>query len=84
MSLQALKTQCPVCGDFILKGSSYCPTCGVALSRRKLGPKKQLTAWLIFLAIVVLLILLNLLIRIVVGWLADGERPLRGDIFSSR
>jgi predicted nucleic acid-binding Zn ribbon protein len=82
--LQALKTQCPLCGDFVLKGSSYCPTCGVALSRRKLGPKKQLSAWLMFLAIVVVLILLNLLIRIVVGWLAYGERLLRDDLFSSR
>jgi predicted nucleic acid-binding Zn ribbon protein len=73
-SLQAVKTQCPACGDFIPKGSSYCQTCGAALSRRKLGPKKQLIAWLIFLAVVMLLILLNLLIRFIAGWLADGER----------
>ena len=71
--MQPARTQCPVCADFIAKGGSYCSTCGAPLLRRKLGPKMQLLAWMIFLAVVILLILLNLLIRISVDWLADGE-----------
>ena len=71
--MQPVKTQCPVCGDFIRKGSSYCQTCGLPLSRRKLSPNKQLTAWLIFLAVVLLLILLNLVIRVITEWLASGQ-----------
>jgi predicted amidophosphoribosyltransferase len=72
--LQPVKMQCPVCGGFTTKGSSYCQTCRVPLSSRKLSPNKQLIAWLIFLAVVALLMLLNLLIRFVIEWLADGER----------
>jgi hypothetical protein len=56
----------------ILKGSSYCPTCGAALSRRKLGPKKRVIAWLIFLVVVVLLLFLNLVIRMIIELLAGG------------
>jgi hypothetical protein len=55
-----------------LKGSSYCPTCGAALSRRKLGPKKRVIAWLIFLVVVVLLLFLNLVIRMIIELLAGG------------
>jgi predicted nucleic acid-binding Zn ribbon protein len=71
--LQPAKTQCPVCGGSAPKGSSHCPTCGVQLSKKKIGPKKRLIGWLLFLCEVVLLILLSRLIRFIVEWLAEGE-----------
>jgi predicted nucleic acid-binding Zn ribbon protein len=72
--LQPVETQCPVCGDFIPQGSSDCPTCGVQLSRERTGPRRRLIAWLIFLCVVVLLILLNLVFGFIRRWLSEGER----------
>jgi hypothetical protein len=66
-----VKTQCPECGDFTPKGQ--CPTCGFQLSKKKLGPKRRLIGWLIFLCEVVLLIFLSRVIRFIIEWLAEDE-----------
>jgi predicted nucleic acid-binding Zn ribbon protein len=72
--LQPVETQCPGCGDFIAQGSSYCATCGAQLSGERTSPSRRLIAWLIFLCVVVLLILVNLVFIFIKQWLSEGER----------